>query len=146
MVHFVYIVAASQCYSLKPFQDKSRLEPSTQEQPPEGLINGDMKNNWKVGNKETIEHEWVPLLFSNLDQEIWQFFLCTQYVFQTNYHEIGQSSLWVVEQGHDVVSQEDRGHHYSHIQQLEVEDIASNPRRVSEKLAKDINKSYSLMN
>jgi hypothetical protein len=44
------------------------------------------------------------------------------------------------------VSLEDRGHHYSHIQQLGVEGIASNPRRVSEKLAKDINKSYSLMN
>lgn len=59
MVHFVYIVAASQYYSLKPFQDKSRLEPSTQEQPPEGLINGDIKNNWKVGYKETIEHEYL---------------------------------------------------------------------------------------
>lgn len=41
------------------------------------------------------------------------------------------------------MSQEERGHHYSHIQRLEVEGIASNPRRKSEELAKDINKSYS---
>lgn len=45
-----------------------------------------------------------------------------------------------------VVTQEEKGHHYSHIQQPEVEGVASNPRRKSERLAKDINKNYSMMN
>jgi hypothetical protein len=45
-----------------------------------------------------------------------------------------------------VVTYGEKGHHYSHIQQPEVEGVDSNPRRKSERLVKDINKNYSMMN